>query len=310
MKNFTPYLLILLLLPLTAKSQGWTNVNFPLTDPITGISFVSRDTGFVVTATGKGAGTTDGAKTWNVTNITRTSVLEDVYFVNGKRGFACGRKGVIFRTTDGGLSWSQWSSGDSTHFLSCIEMKDSLTGYVIGIHRIPDNPMTSIAFRTTDGGKTWLPSPQKGMGYAQLVKAYGQLYLLSFGTLHRSNDFGKTWSSVPTTNGNPGRALALKGKTGIIAGLVGMRSFSSDSGKSWQLATPDSGMTFIAAELIDEQTGYLGGAPSALFVTKDSGKTWGRELPARQFDVLDFCLIEDRLYAVGSNGGIVYKKVR
>jgi photosystem II stability/assembly factor-like uncharacterized protein len=310
MKNFTPYLLALLLLPAIVKSQGWTNVNIPLTEPITGISFVSRDTGYIVTATGKVAGTTDGAKTWSIGTVAKNMVFEDVCFVNGKRGFICGRKGMVFRTVDGGLSWTPWSSGDTAHYFSCIEMKDSLTGYLIGLHRKPDNPMTSVAYRTSDGGKTWQPSQTVGMGYAQMTKAYGKLFLLSFGTLHNSSDFGKTWNSNMTTNGDPGRALAIKGKTGIIGGSAGMRSYSSDSGKTWQLAKPDSGNVFIAAELIDEQTGYMGGAPSALYVTNNGGLTWGRELPARQFDILDFCLIEDRLYAVGAKGGIVYKKVR
>lgn len=310
MKNLTPYLFALLLLPITAGAQGWTNVNVPLTDPITGISFSSRDTGFIITGTGKVAGTTDGARTWSVASIAKNVVLEDVYFVNGKRGFICARQGLIFRTVDGGLSWTKWFSGDTSHFFGSIDMKDSLTGYVIGLHRIPENPMTSVAFRTTDGGKTWQPSTTKGMGYAQLAKAYGKLYLLSFGTLHYSSDFGKTWSSRTTTNGSTGRALALNGKTGIIAGMGGMRSYSADSGKTWLLASADSGTVYIAAELLNEQTGYIGGTPSALYVTNDGGRTWGRELPARQFDILDFCLIDDRLYAVGANGGIIYKKVK
>ena len=89
-----------------------------------------------------------------------------------------------------------------------------------------------------------------------------------------------------------------------------MCAYSSDSGKTWTRLDQLLDKIYIAAEMVDEQVGYIGGTEATIMRTADGGRTWSRELIATSFDVLDMCLIGDRLYAVGSGGVVIFKKLR
>lgn len=300
---------LICLSPLT-YGQGWVNVELPVTGTVTGISFPTPDTGYVITNDGMLARTWNGAKNWQLLTVERNAFLEDVDFVNSKVGVICARKGVIFHTMDGGNTWEKWSSGDSVDYLSSVHLHDQNTGIAVGLHKSAESPMLPATYRTVDGGRSWSKLPIEGLGFAEVFEANKKLYMLSFGTLHVSTDLGRTWRSMPTTEGEAGRAIDIHGKTGIIGGGKGMRAISSDSGKTWQLLTGSEDGIFIAAALVNDSLGYMGGYPSLLYVTNDAGKSWKRELPARQFDVLDMCVAGNRIYVVGGHGGMVYKQVR
>jgi photosystem II stability/assembly factor-like uncharacterized protein len=150
-----------------------------------------------------------------------------------------------------------------------------------------------------------------GLGYAEILyNQGGPVYLLSFGYLHSSDDLGKSWKSAKTFDGPAARTVSIVGKTGILAGPNGMCAFSSDTGRTWTKLDQWSDKIYIAAEMIDEEVGYIGGANAIIMRTTDGGRTWKVELMAKSFDVLDMCLIGDRLFAVGSKGGIIAKKVK
>ncbi len=294
-----------------AGAQSWHVVKSPVTDLITGISFIHPDTGFIVTGTGWFARTYDGAKTWKATEIAFGARFEDVSFINSSIGLICGLQGALYRTTDGGATWKNVSPEDSLVMFYDVELLDPQTALVIGMDRSDTIPYAGIAYRSTDGGKTWKKQKRLGLGYSEIFyKPGGDVFFISFGQIHRSHDKGKTWQTFKTTTNSRARSLSLYGKRGLMAGPAGMCAVSSDSGKTWENVEQDKEINFIAAELIDEQTGYIGGLNAKMFVTADGGKTWQQELLARTFSVLDMCTIGNRLYAVGSGGGIIYKEVK
>jgi photosystem II stability/assembly factor-like uncharacterized protein len=311
MRDFITVILALSILCSSAASQDWKIVSSPTEDNITGICSVHPDTFFIVTSKGNCARTYDGGKSWQVAQVAAGIHLEDVSFADSKLGVVCGRSGVLYRTVDGGATWESKSLKDTIPWFIDVEMFDAQTGLVIGMTRDSASPLRGLALRTTDSGLTWNKQKPLGLGYAEILyNRGGPVYLLSFGQLHSSDDFGKRWKSAKTVDGLAARTVSIFGKTGLLAGPNGMCAFSSDTGQTWTKLDQWSEKIYIAAEMIDEEVGYIGGANATVMRTADGGHTWKAELMARSFDVLDMCLIGDRLFAVGSNGGIIAKKVK
>jgi photosystem II stability/assembly factor-like uncharacterized protein len=311
MKNLIILTALCLLLSSGVSAQGWQALEFPLQERLTGICFVHPDTGFVVTDSGKCVRTYDAGRSWEVVQVADGVQLEDVSFANSRIGVVCGRTGSLYRSIDGGSTWEDKSLADTMFWFSDVEMFNDDTGLAVGLTRDSLSPYKSLAYRTTDGGATWKKQEPVGLGYSEILyRPGGPVYLLSFGRLHISHDLGKSWQTVKTVEDLVPRTLSIKGATGILAGPNGMYAYSSDSGKTWTSPSQWSARVYVGAELIDEHVGYIAGSPEIIMRTANGGHTWSRELTAKSFNVLDLCLIGDRLYAVGWDGGIIYKKVK
>ncbi len=149
------------------------------------------------------------------------------------------------------------------------------------------------------------------MGYSEIfVRPDGAACFPSFGQLLWTHDRGESWTSVSTSANTGARALSLYGRTGLLAGPQGMCAVSNDSGRTWTKIEQSRNSIFVTAELIDESTGYIGGPNSVLLYTRDAGQTWSKELLSKSFHVMDMCRVENRLYAVGSEGTILFKLLK
>ena len=301
---------LLTLCALTTNAQNWKAVNFPFQENINGISFVNEDTAFLITKQGKVVRTFDGFESFDIFEAIPNVSLEDVYFINSNVGFICGSKGTFAKTTDGGYTFENLNITDSIPWFFDIEMFDEKHGMLIGMTREKETPLGGLAFRTEDGGKSWKKIKAIGMGYSELFYQNGTVYLLSFGRINRSTDFGISWKSTLTIEGSPGRSLSFSGSSGIIAGLAGMCAFTADGGKTWFPSTQDEQTMFIASQMINLTEGYIGGSNNTLLKTIDGGKSWNPELMAKLFDIFDMALVGDKLYVVGKNGGIIWKTVK
>ncbi len=297
--------------PVRAQTQSWHVVKTPLTESITGMSFVNPDTAFLISSSSKLARTFDGCKTWDIFTVEPTVSLEDVDFKNSDTGMICGSKGRIYVTFNGGYAWQYKGVPDTLPWFFDVAILDSKTAVAVGLSRQPDNQFGPLGYRTTDGGNSWQAMNPLGLGYAELqYQPGGLLYLLSYGKLNYSADKGKTWNSNLTTEGKPGRALSIMGNTGIICGLQGMCAYSRDGGKTWYPSQQNEQTMFVAAQLVDENTGYIGGTRGTLLKTTDGGQTWNPETLPVKFDIFDFALVGNRLYAAGTDGILMYKQVK
>jgi photosystem II stability/assembly factor-like uncharacterized protein len=307
-------LLCLLFLSLAAPAvpaQEWHRVKIPAQDNLTGISFLSPDTGLVVTGTGRYMHTVDGGQSWRRFRIQEGAPFEDVFYLSSQYAFICGRNGRLLRSIDSLQSWQHKSLSDTLPWLRDIEMFDNKNGLVIGMSRHTEHPLQGFALRTIDGGISWQEVEPMGAGYAEIAYENGRpVIILAFGQLIISDDKGATWRTVPTLEGEACRAISMRGDAGIIAGPGGMCAYTSDGGKTWRKVKSDAQRVFIAVQMIDERVAYVGGANGVVMRTADGGKTWQDEDFPAPIDILDFELVGNRLYAVGSMGGMLYKKVR
>jgi photosystem II stability/assembly factor-like uncharacterized protein len=312
MKNFLSFITLFFGLISPVNSQEWQLLDFPSSESITGIFMVTPDTGFIVTAEGNFGLTGDGGKKWLRSNSLEGIRLESLCFIDSKTGWICGHKGKIYNTIDGGHTWTSQSWQDTLSTFFDIQMINKDTGIVVGIIADTIKSLNSIAIRTTDGGKTWKPMEPMGLAYSEACfeKTTGTLYFMSMGQMNSSIDGGRKWNSIGTLEGSPARTFSIFQKAGIMAGPKGVCGYSVDGGKVWYNNKRGENEHFFASALSDSKTGFIGGLNGLILSTKDGGRTWQYETLPKSFTVLDIYANNSEVYAVGSDGSIIRKKLK
>ena len=293
--------------------QGWEPIGFPLSEAVTGMSFLSPDTAFVVTSAGSFVRTYNGGKTWVAGSHSGLAgiALEDICFLNTEVGAVCGRRGAIYWTNNGGQKWSDCSVKDTLAWFLSIQLFDARTAVLVGISRDTASVLSGLLYRTTDAGATWSRVPQNGVGFGELFYRVGSpICFQSYGELHFSRDLGATWETRRTLGGKPARATAFFGKSGIIAGNQGACAYSSDGGQNWTSVSMPDKFHFTSAVLVDDKIGYVAGIGPAVFKTTDGGKTWTDITAGVDFDVYELRLVGKKLYAAGTKGGMARRSAR
>lgn len=310
MKKLILLSLVILLIPLSLAAQDWEVMHSPLKNNLTGIQLISTDTILLVSNKGDFARSYSGGRIWGGNNIALGISLEDLCFISVGTGFVCGSHGTLLKTVDSGKTWTPALVTDSMTWFFDVEMIDDKNGLVVGLARTENSPFGGIAFRTTDGGDHWNQIDPGGLGYSELFVKNDTIFLLSIGKLNWSTNKGRSWESIITHEGKPARAISIFGSTYLICGMGGNVFHSHDNGKSWYPAKQSEQVTFVAAQLIDENYGYIAGGPGVLMKTTDGCYNWTDEKMPIEFTIFDFYLEADYLYAVGSNEGFIRKKVK
>jgi len=295
-----------------ANSQDWKIIEFPSYDHLTDIVMITADSGSVVTASGYCFRTSDRGNSWQKSVIIKNIRIESLYFENSQHGWACGHLGSIFKTSDGGSSWTDVSFDEISAIFFDIEMKDSLTGVAVGMQPFESNRYNGIAVRTVDGGKNWKKFEASGLAYSEIKQSRtkNKMYFMAMGRLNISDDDGKSWQSVATLDGAPARTFSMYGSTGIMAGPKGTCGYSNDSGKTWYNKEQDKKKSFLCSILLNSQNGYIAGSKGAMMVTIDGGINWVEEETPLELTIMDMCFVDNCLFAVGSDGLIMYKEIR
>lgn len=309
------YLLIVLTLSFfgpAAQAQNWEAVMLPTEDDITGIEFISPDTGFLSIASGEIGRTYDGGATWTIHPVALDLSLEDISFANADLGLVCGKNGVLFRTTDGGTIWESVSPvpGDTGVSFFSVEFFDSRTALVTGMSREEETAYAGIAYLTNDRGVTWSLLDPMGLGYSEILYSPETgVAFPAFGLVNRSMDKGKTWRQISAIEDGLSRDIAIAGDLIVLVGPNGFIGVSRDGGKTWTKTEQDPGRTFLTVAAIADRTIYVGGTKALMLHSSDGGETWNQDLLARSFDVFDLEHVGNRLFAVGSDGAVIFKEL-
>ena len=310
-KFYTLLLSTLVVFTTSSQAQNWKVVTVPTEDVIIGMEFVHPDTGFIVTTEGEVGWTYDRGGTWTFSRVAHEIDPQDVSFANGRIGVVCGRAGLIYHSADGGQTWTDVSLDDTTVSFISAQMLTPKIGLVVGMSTEKESLYKGMAFRTTDGGATWSQVDVAGMGFAELFyEPSVGVYFPAFGLLNHSIDRGKTWQTDKSTESGQARTVSFHGDVGVLAGPGGICATSNDGGLTWVDRKQDPQLNFLAAAVVDDTTIYVGGTNATMVRTVDGGTKWTRELLARSFSVYDMQVVGDRLYAAGSDGGMVYRVVK
>jgi photosystem II stability/assembly factor-like uncharacterized protein len=62
--------------------------------------------------------------------------------------------------------------------------------------------------------------------------------------------------------------------------------------------------------LINEHEGYIAGLASRVYYTSDGGRKWVREPLPRACDLIAMTKVGNRLWAVGADGIVLWKKIK
>jgi len=74
---------------------------------LTGVQFLTTDTGYVCGYNGYVAKSINGGLTWQVLNCGTTINFNALWFFNSHAGYCVGDLGLIMKTTDSGATWTQ-----------------------------------------------------------------------------------------------------------------------------------------------------------------------------------------------------------
>lgn len=294
-----------------AYSQNWEILDYPAQEGLTGISALSPDTFFLVTDNGKVIRTIDGGKNWQFNKLTLGTALEDVIFLDKDYGYTCGDKCIVLMTTNGGRNWTPLNpSEDTTNYLFDLAMVNDSIGLAVAIDKDSTHKYSGFVYITSDYGVNWERINPDGIGFSECLYDNGIYYLVSFGKIHISEDLGRSWKSIKTHDGNPGRCITKYNKNLIIAGIRGLILYSNDEGQTWyKTAQEFEDVNFFAAAMYDQNRGFIAGSDGSLFQTYNGGKAWEKmSLPAA-FNILDITVTGNYLIVAGSGGNVLKLKL-
>lgn len=294
-----------------AHAQGWTVQTSEVRSSLRGVSAVHASASSaspVIWASGSGSTvlrSDDGGTTWKQLHVEGGEGLDfrAVYAMDGKTAYVMSIGGTgksrIYKTTDAGQSWElQYSDPRPRFFLDALVCQNEAHCFAIS------DPIDSkfVLIATTDG-KNWKELPRDNMppilpgegtfaasGTALALFGSNMIYFATGGSpaarVFRSPDLGRTWtvSTAPLVTGTSSmgafsilpmknRIVVVGGDYTAVAKTTAVAAFSTDDGKTWQLASQmPSGFRSAVASL-DAST-LVAVGPNGEDVSHDGGATW------------------------------------
>lgn len=296
-----------------ASSGPWEWINpKPQGNPLFGVYFLNRDTGFCVGDVGTIIRTTDGGKTWDVKTCVTGSDLNRVYFPNhGTIGYAVGDSGTILKTTNSGESWFQQQSNYSDVLLGVHFPVSDQIGYVAG---------AGVVLKTTDGGGHWNPTGQTPFFLADVWFVGNDTgWAVGFGSvLLKTTDGGGTWTQNMSVAYSGQDFLSVQFPLGTSVGFIaGGNSVdpiifplwkTRDGGQTWTtLSDPFLVVKHKLCFPQDTATGYVVGEAGGILKTTDGGASWLRLSGGGDVgNLYDVTFVSREAgYAIGDNGAIL-----
>ncbi|MDY0167409.1 MAG: YCF48-related protein [Thermoguttaceae bacterium] len=157
----------------------------------------------------------------------RDARLWDVCMVDAEFGWAVGDRGAIWHTRDGGQTWHLQRSGVEVP-LRAVAFANREFGIAVGGQTDPyTHSSSAVVLLTRDGGRQWLPSRSSLLPGLRRVGLF---------------DTRNGWAA-----GDPSAMYP----SGVFV--------TADSGQSWRPLTGPGTASWLAADLLDPQTGALAG---------------------------------------------------
>lgn len=305
MKGINLTWLLLLWLYINVCPQGeWISQNSGTTLQLNGVSFLTKDIGYIV-GYGRILATTDGGNSWMVQRNNET--LFAVSFVNTSTGWAVGLNGTILKTSNAGLTWEKQNSNVSEELYS-VFFCNSQVGYAVGYK--------GKVLKTIDGGLNWeiMPRPSSTINYLWSVYFINQdvgWIIGNYNDFFKTTDGGKTWErkAWPSQYAfTPKSIFFIDSENGWIVGSNGTIASTTNGGLSWVPQVSGTNNKINSISFISKLTGWAVGGGGIILFTTNGGISWNRQnnpiaFPEELFSVQ--FIDENTGYAVGDRGQIL-----
>ena len=145
----------------TDGGATWNKAEIDIDAQLASVYFLDENHGWAIGEKGKIAATTNG-KDWEIQTSKVDNPLKGIYFVNKEVGFAVGANDTILSTKTGGRTWQVVQGGvigaigdDEATMYNAIQFLDESTGWIAGVHVVPQVSQNSVIQKTVDGGQSW-----------------------------------------------------------------------------------------------------------------------------------------------------------
>lgn len=209
--------------------------------------------------------------------VIRAGIPHDAVYemaIDGAIGYAVGAYGIILESKDGGMTWEPVPSPTTLALLG-IAMQ--------GDQRIIVGQRGTVLLGKADGGWEAVKSGTESRLMNVALNSKGvALAVGEFGTVLRSHDAGKTWTSLALDwdrfaegGYQPHMYCARVEESGrlVVAGEFGLVLVSEDDGKTWE-AKHKSDESLFGMHILEDGTGFGVGQKGLVIKTTDDGNSW------------------------------------
>lgn len=330
-----------LFLKTTNGGDDWNEMETPINDLIISFYFLNNNIGWILSYNGHNVfRTTDGGLTWEFLSSFSPAYPGILYFLNEQDGYAIGYYNNIFRTSDGGSTWTTDNSitgstaiyfldnnrgfisttnllyrtvngGDSWTPIDLLQLEftpykiyayDLLNIYLVGIGDFMGETY-NLFWNTSNGGISWDGSTFENQLTDVFFTAPNQGYICNSYIL-KTNNRGVTWD---TTDFYALEFEFYQNKS--WSHYYNTISFSDDG---WNSSVPQT-ISIFSGYLYDcyakdTNTVFSCGSNETILGTVDGGKNWEKYYSSENNDLNGITIHDDEIWAVGSNGTIVYSR--
>lgn len=213
----------------------------------------------------------NGGANWRQINSPTQSTLTALYFLDEKNGWAVGHDSVILKSNDGGASWRQvHHAPDEQKPLLDVWFADELNGYAMGAY--------GLFMETSSGGISW--QQRKIFDGDTHINAFAsagdkQFIAGEAGTLHRSDDAGKTWQALCSPYKGSFFGILPLGDNSLLAfGLRGNVFRSDDAGATWNAVESGTQAALMGGLVGADGRVVLAGQGGVTLVSQDQGRSF------------------------------------
>ncbi len=209
----------------------------------------------------------DNGKTWRQGEVPTSVMLTDVGFANEQVGWAIGHLGVVLRTEDGGDTWTRQLDG------------------IAAANLVLETARTRVAQTNDDSSQLALrraeylveDGPDKPFLAVRVESSESALILGAYGYALRTEDGGRTWTTVDNSFENPMGLhyydIARAGQTTLVVGEQGMALRARPDGSYERIQQPYEGSLF-GVEAPDGDSFVAFGLRGNVVRSADRGDSW------------------------------------
>jgi photosystem II stability/assembly factor-like uncharacterized protein len=276
-----------------------------------GITFVSKDTGFICGGSRFTNGvilyTTDGGSTWKAHDSVSLYVLNAVKSV-GNSVISVGHTGKVAFSigVKDSFAIGQMSGWEE---LYGIDVKDTV-GIMVGGNSYGDGV---IYRKRTDGSGEWDRKSVRQLLTDISIIDDTLVFVCGYGAIYRSVDAGRTWNLLNATGDFFKSIRFYNTLIGYAVGYAGTILKTEDGGYSWSRLRNGNSLLnanwhFNTLCVLSASHLFVAGDHGILLETTDGGKHWKKAVPFTDLNINKLWLSADgkRLWMVSDQGGIHY----